>query len=98
MARRSVGERPRAAAMLRSSIMARAQAEVQKLAEQIGALAPADRAKLLARLLQDEQQREDWSVVERVRARNRGESSRALKARIDRAVREVRRDRATRAR
>jgi hypothetical protein len=84
--------------MLRLSIMARAQAEVQKLAEQIGALAPADRAKLLARLLQDEQQREDWSIVERVRARNRGKSARGLKARNVRAVREVRRDRAARAR
>jgi hypothetical protein len=78
--------------------MARTQADVQKLAERIGALAPADRAKLLARLLQDEQQREDWSVVDRVRARNRGKSPRALKGKIDRAVREVRRDRPPRAR
>jgi len=84
--------------MVRLYLMARAQAEVQKLAERIGSLAPADRAKLLARLLQDEQQREDWSVVDRVRARNRGKSPKAIKARIDRAVGEVRRDRTTRAR
>jgi hypothetical protein len=78
--------------------VARAQAELQKLAEQIGSLPPAERAKLLVRLLQDEQQREDWSVVERVRARNRGKSARVLKAGIDRAVRDVRRERAAGAR
>ncbi len=75
--------------------MARAQAEVQKLAEKIGTLPAVDRAKLLARLLQDEQQREDWSVIDQVRARNKG---RNVKAKVDRAVREVRRERDRRAR
>jgi hypothetical protein len=78
--------------------MARSQTEVKRLAEKIGALPAADRAKLLARLLQDEAQREDWSVVDQVRARNRGLSARAVKTRVDRAVREVRRGRAARAR
>ena len=79
-------------------VVARSQADVQKLAEKIGALAPADRAKLLARLLQDEQGRGDWSVVEVVRERNRRNRSGALKAKIDRAVREVRREHVLRGR
>jgi hypothetical protein len=77
-------------------VVARTQADVRRLAAKIGALAPADRAKLLARLLQDEQRREDWSVIDCVRARSRGKGSRALKAKIDRAVHEVRSERARR--
>lgn len=78
------------------ALWARRQADVQGLAEKIGALAPADRAKLLARLLQDEQQREDWSVIDAVRARNQRRSARAVTTDVDRAVREVRRERARR--
>jgi GAF domain-containing protein len=77
--------------------MQRAQKEVQTLAQRIRALPLPDRAKLLARLMVDEEQKdEDWSALEAIRRRTRRVDPRVLKREIDRAVREVRRERSGR--
>lgn len=77
--------------------MQQPQKEVHHLAQRIRALAPPDRAKLLARLMADEELRdEDWSAIDAIRHRTRQVDARVLNREIDRAVREVRRERATR--
>jgi hypothetical protein len=77
--------------------MQRPQREVHNLAQRIRALAPPDRAKLLARLMVDEEQKdEDWSAIDAIRRRTRTVDPRVLSREIDRAVREVRRERANR--
>ena len=77
--------------------MQRPQREVHDLAQRILALAPPDRAKLLARLMVDEEQKdEDWSALDAVRRRTRKVDPRVLNREIDRAVREVRRERSGR--
>jgi len=76
------------------SAMARRRTEVDDLAERIIALRDADRANLLARLTAAEGPRVDWSVVARIRRRFRGQTTSAIEREVDRAVREVRRERA----
>jgi hypothetical protein len=80
--------------------MARIQAEVQALAERIQALADADRAKILAQVMQAEGKKVPWSSVQRVQGRVRRIGLRGAK--LDRdivdAVRAVRRDRARKSR
>jgi hypothetical protein len=80
--------------------MARIQAEVQALAERIQALADADRAKILAQVMQAEGKKVPWSSVQRVQSRVRRIGLRGGK--LDRdivdAVRAVRRDRARKSR
>jgi hypothetical protein len=80
--------------------MAKVQAEIQALAERIQALADADRAKVLAQVIQAEGKRVPWSAVQRVQGRVRSVGLRGEK--VDRdivdAVREVRRDRARKSR
>ena len=77
--------------------MQRPQREVHNLAQRIQALAPSDRAKLLARLMLDEEQKdEDWSAIDAIRRRTSRVDTRILNREIDRAVREVRRERASR--
>jgi len=78
-------------------MMQRPQTEVHNLAQRIRALTTPDRAKLLARLMADEEQKdEDWSAIDAIRRRTRGIDPRVLNREIDRAVREVRRERAGR--
>jgi len=80
--------------------MARVQAEIRALAERIQALADADRAKILAQVMQAEGKRVPWSAVQGVQSRVRSGGLRGEK--LDRdivdAVREVRRDRARKSR
>jgi hypothetical protein len=80
--------------------MARVQAEVQALAERIQALADADRAKILAQVMQAEGTKVPWSAVQRVQSRVRRIGLRGEK--LDRdivgTVRQVRRDRARKSR
>jgi hypothetical protein len=80
--------------------MARIQAEVQALAERIQALADADRAKILAQVMQAEGTKVAWSAVQRVQSRVRRIGLRGEK--LDRdivdTVRQVRRDRARKSR
>ena len=80
--------------------MAKVQAEIQALAERIQALADADRAKILAQVMQAEGKRVPWSSVQRLQGRVRPAGVRGEK--MDRdivdAVREVRRDRARKSR
>lgn len=77
--------------------MQRPQTEVHNLAQRIRALTAPDRAKLLARLMVDEEQKdEDWSALDAIRRRTRRVNPRVLNREIDRAVREVRRERAGR--
>lgn len=80
--------------------MAKVQAEIRALAERIQALADADRAKILAQVMQAEGKRVPWSAVQRVQGRVRSAGLRGEK--VDRdivdAVREVRRDRARKSR
>ena len=82
------------------SAMAKVQAEIRALAERIQALADADRAKILAQVMQAEGKRVPWSAVQRVQGRVRSTGLRGEK--VDRdivdAVREVRRDRARKSR
>ncbi len=80
--------------------MAKVQAEIRALAERIQALADADRAKILAQVMQAEGKRVPWSAVQQVQGRVRSAGLRGEK--VDRdivdAVREVRRDRARKSR
>jgi hypothetical protein len=80
--------------------MTRIQAEVQALAERIQALPDADRAKILAQVMQAEGKKILWSSVQRVQGRVRRIGLRGEK--LDRgivdAVRAVRRDRARKSR
>jgi hypothetical protein len=80
--------------------MAKVQAEIRALAERIQALADADRAKILAQVMQAEGKRVPWSAVQRVQGRVRSVGFQGEK--VDRdivdAVREVRRDRARKSR
>jgi hypothetical protein len=80
--------------------MAKIQAEIRALAERIQALADADRAKILAQVMQAEGKRVPWSAVQRVQGRVRSGGVRGEK--VDReivdTVREVRRDRARKSR
>ena len=80
--------------------MARIQAEVRALAERIQALADADRAKILAQVMQAEGTKVPWSAVQRVQSRVRRIGLRGDK--LDRdvvgTVRQVRRDRARKSR
>ena len=80
--------------------MAKVQGEIQALAERIQALADADRAKILAQVMQAEGKRVPWSAVQRVQGRVRSVGLRGEK--VDRdivdAVREVRRDRGRKSR
>ena len=78
--------------------MATARPAVQELAQQIGALSPGDRAKLLARLLAQEEGLDDWSAMDQARRQTKGVKPSTLKREIDRAVKEVRgaRSRSTR--
>jgi hypothetical protein len=80
--------------------MARVQAEIRALAERIQALADADRAKILAQVMQAEGKRVPWSAVQRVQSRVRpvGLRGEKLDSDIVDAVREVRRDRARKSR
>ena len=80
--------------------MARVQAEIRALAERIQALADADRAKILAQVMQAEGKRVPWSAVQRVQSRVRSVGLRGEKLDSDivDAVREVRRDRARKSR
>jgi hypothetical protein len=80
--------------------MAKVQAEIRALAERIQALADADRAKILAQVMQAEGKRVPWSAVQRVQGRVRSVGLRGEK--VDRDIvdtlREVRRDRARKSR
>ena len=80
--------------------MARIQAEVRALAERIQALADADRAKILAQVMQAEGKKVPWSSVRWVQSRVRRIGLRGDK--LDRdvvgTVRQVRRDRARKSR
>ena len=80
--------------------MARIQAEVRALAERIQALADADRAKILAQVMQAEGKKVRWSSVRWVQSRVRRIGLRGDK--LDRdvvgTVRQVRRDRARKSR
>jgi hypothetical protein len=80
--------------------MARIQAEVRALAERIQALADADRAKILAQVMQAEGKKVPWSSVRRVQSRVGRIGLRGDK--LDRdvvgTVRQVRRDRARKSR
>jgi hypothetical protein len=80
--------------------MARIQAEVRALAERIQALADADRAKILAQVMQAEGKKVPWSVVRWVQSRVRRIGLRGDK--LDRdvvgTVRRVRRDRSRKSR
>ena len=80
--------------------MARVQAEIRALAERIQALADADRAKILAQVMQAEGKRVPWSAVQRVQSRvsSVGLRGEKLDSDIVDAVREVRRDRARKSR
>ena len=80
--------------------MARVQAEIRALAERIQALADADRAKILAQVMQAEGKRVPWSAVQRVQSRvsSVGLRGEKLDSDIVDAVREVRRDRACKSR
>jgi hypothetical protein len=80
--------------------MARIQAEVRALAERIQALADADRAKILAQVMQAEGTKVPWSAVQRVQSRVRriGLRGEKLDRDIVSTVRQVRRDRARKSR
>ena len=80
--------------------MAKVQAEIRALAERIQALADADRAKILAQVMQAEGKRVPWSAVQRVQSRVRsvGVRGETLVSDIVDAVREIRRDRARKSR
>ena len=80
--------------------MAKVQAEIQALAARIQALADADRAKILAQVMQAEGKRVPWSAVQRVQRRVRpsGVRGEKLDSDIVDAVREVRRDRGRKSR
>jgi hypothetical protein len=68
--------------------------EVDDLADRIVALRDADRANLLARLMIADGRRVDWSVITRIRRRFRAQRASSIEREVDKAVREVRRDRA----
>jgi hypothetical protein len=72
------------------SIMATARPAVEELAQQIGTLSPSDRAKLLARLLAQEEGIDDWSAMDQARRQTKGVKASTLTREIDRAVKEVR--------
>lgn len=82
------------------STMPKREAESRVLAERIQALANADRAKLLAQVMQAEGKRVPWCAVQRVqgRARSVGLRGESVDRDIVDAVREVRRDRVRRSR
>ena len=74
--------------------MARAHAtKVETLLTQIAALAPAERATLLARVLTRSGAKPDWTVLRRIRGRLRTRDAAALDRAADQAMREVRRPR-----
>ncbi len=71
--------------------MARPQAtKVETLLTQIEALAPAERATLLARVLTRSGAKPDWAVLRRIRRRLRTRDAAALDRAADEASREVR--------
>jgi hypothetical protein len=74
--------------------MARRRTEVDDLADRIVALRDADRANLLARLMIVDGRRVDWSVITRIRRRFRAQRVSSVEREVDKAVPEVRRDRA----
>lgn len=80
--------------------MPKREGESRVLAKRIQALADADRAKIVAQVIQAEGKRVPWSAVQSVQGRVR--SLGLLGEKVDRdivdAVREVRRDRACRSR
>ena len=74
--------------------MARAHAtKVDALLSQIDALAPPERAALLAGVLTRSGAKSDWTVLRRIRGRLRTRDAAALDRAADQAMREVRQTR-----